>query len=401
MNITKKMIRFSKYVALVIILASVFGCDDAEMKAIDNGLYIQEAAPSNKFDQQIITQLVDDEEVVKTLTVRLVRAMDHDVTVTLDIDPQLLEEYNNKNEANYLVLPEEYRNFEKTVTISAGNVSAPVVNLIIKPYSSSNGEAYAIPIRITSVDGPVEMKGNANHLLYLLTSPHRQKAVIIKKGNRTVKTFSTAIPMEQWTFEYWVKVDNITGKPTGDWEGLGNKNFRARIFVPDSQPLTFSDLTLRYYADGANVQIPILQFQNSAGHFDTTGFWWPDTWYHIAYTYDGTTVTVYKDGVKDNSLANSIDWTFKSLSFAIGSFGYEQQVEFAQIRMWKKCLSENVIKDNMSRQVAGDSDGLIGYWKCDEGTGNELKDSSPNQNHVTLGGTPQWSEQINFSHPNK
>ena len=104
---------------------------------------------------------------------------------------------------------------------------------------------------------------------------------------------------------------------------------------------------------------------------------------------------------KDNSLANSIDWTFKSLSFAIGSFGYEQQVEFAQIRMWKKCLSENVIKDNMSRQVAGDSDGLIGYWKCDEGTGNELKDSSPNQNHVTLGGTPQWSEQINFSHPNK
>ena len=396
-----KMIRFSKYVALVIILTSVFGCDDAEMKAIDNGLYIQEAAPSNKFDQQIITQLVDDEEVVKTLTVRLVRAMDHDVTVTLDIDPQLLEDYNNKNEANYLVLPEEYRNFEKTVTISAGNVSAPVIDLTIKPYSSSNGEAYAIPIRITSVDGPVEMKGNANHLLYLLTSPHRQKAVIIKRGNRTTKTFSTAIPMEQWTFEYWVKVDNITGRPTGDWEGLGNKNFRARIFVPDSQPLTFSDLTLRYYADGANVQIPILQFQNSAGHFDTTGFWWPDTWYHIAYTYDGTTVTVYKDGVKNNSLANSIDWTFKSLSFAIGSFGYEQQVEFAQIRMWKKCLSENVIKDNMSRQVAGDSDGLIGYWKCDEGTGNELKDSSPNQNHVTLGGTPQWSEQINFSHPNK
>lgn len=396
-----KMIRFSKYVVLVIILTSVFGCDDAEMKAIDNGLYIQEAAPSNKFDQQIITQLVDDEEVVKTLTVRLVRAMDHDVTVTLDIDPQLLEDYNNKNEANYLVLPEEYRNFEKTVTISAGNVSAPVIDLTIKPYSSSNGEAYAIPIRITSVDGPVEMKGNANHLLYLLTSPHRQKAVIIKRGNRTTKTFSTAIPMEQWTFEYWVKVDNITGRPTGDWEGLENKNFRARIFVPDSQPLTFSDLTLRYYADGANVQIPILQFQNSAGHFDTTGFWWPDTWYHIAYTYDGTTVTVYKDGVKDNSLANSIDWTFKSLSFAIGSFGYEQQVEFAQIRMWKKCLSENVIKDNMSRQVAGDSDGLIGYWKCDEGTGNELKDSSPNQNHVTLGGTPQWSEQINFSHPNK
>ena len=394
-----KMIRFSKYVALVIILASVFGCDDAEMKAIDNGLYIQEAAPSNKFDQQIITQLVDDEEVVKTLTVRLVRAMDHDVTVTLDIDPQLLEEYNNKNEANYLVLPEEYRNFEKTVTISAGNVSAPVVNLKIKPYSSSNGEAYAIPIRITSVDGPVEMKGNANHLLYLLTSPHRQKAVIIKKGNRTVKTFSTAIPMEQWTFEYWVKVDNITGKPTGDWEGLGNKNFRARIFVPDSQPLTFSDLTLRYYADGANVQIPILQFQNSAGHFDTTGFWWPDTWYHITYTYDGSTIRLYKDGTINASKTDSRDFTFNTISLA-QSFGWRVQVELAQIRLWSKCLTENAIQEGMSRQISGDSDGLIGYWKCDEGEGNVLKDNSPNGNDITLAGTPAWSEQYNFYHPN-
>ena len=67
-----KMIRFSKYVVLVIILTSVFGCDDAEMKAIDNGLYIQEAAPSNKFDQQMETQLIDEGEVVKTLTIRLV-----------------------------------------------------------------------------------------------------------------------------------------------------------------------------------------------------------------------------------------------------------------------------------------------------------------------------------------
>lgn len=79
-----KMIRFSKYVVLVIILTSVFGCDDAEMKAIDNGLYIQEAAPSNKFDQQMETQLIDEGEVVKTLTIRLVRAIEQDITVILE-----------------------------------------------------------------------------------------------------------------------------------------------------------------------------------------------------------------------------------------------------------------------------------------------------------------------------
>ena len=94
------MIKFSKYIVMGAILASVVGCDDADLSPIDNGLYIQEAAPSDKFDQQMETQLVDEDEVTKTLTIRLVRAIDQDVTVTLDIDQQLLDDYNQKNEAD-------------------------------------------------------------------------------------------------------------------------------------------------------------------------------------------------------------------------------------------------------------------------------------------------------------
>ena len=241
-----KMIKFSKYIVMGIVLGSVVGCDDAEMKPIDNGLYIKEAAPSDKFNQQMETQLVDEDEVTKTLTVRLVRAIDQDVTVTLDIDQQLLDEYNQKNEANYLVLPEKYRSFEKTVTIPAGEVSAPVINLTIKPYTSPNGEAYAIPLRITSVEGPVEMKGNANHMLYLLTSPNKQKSIILKRGNKTSTTFSSEIPADQWTIEYWLKVDNTTGMETGKWVGLENKWFRQYIYHDGSAPITFNGILPRY-----------------------------------------------------------------------------------------------------------------------------------------------------------
>ena len=53
------MIKFTKYIVMGAILASVVGCDDADLSPIDNGLYIQEAAPSDKFDQQMETQLVD------------------------------------------------------------------------------------------------------------------------------------------------------------------------------------------------------------------------------------------------------------------------------------------------------------------------------------------------------
>ena len=62
-------------------------------------------------------------------------------------------------------------------------------NLTIKPFTTPNNEAYAIPVRITSVAGPIGLVGNANHILYLLTSPNKQKAVVLKSANKTSLNF--------------------------------------------------------------------------------------------------------------------------------------------------------------------------------------------------------------------
>ncbi len=395
-----KMIRFSKYVIMTTILASVFGCDDAEMKSIDNGLYIQEAAPSDKFNQQMETQLIDESELTKTLTVRLVRAIEQDVTVTLDIDQQLLDDYNQKNDASYQILPEEFRSFEKKVTIAAGNVSAPVINLVIKPYTTPNGEAYAIPIRITSVEGPIEMKGNANCMLYLLTSPNKQKAVVLKLDNKTQVKFKNEIAADQWTIEYWLRVDNVSGMDMGNWVGITNKWRRQYVYADGSAPIAFNSILPRYWADGIAKIAPTLQFHMDGPGFDMDSeeFWWPDIWYHIAYTYDGEQITLYKDGTKNANKVDSRAHSFSSMT--LGSITGSMQVEFAQIRLWKKCLTPTSIQDGMSRQISGDTDGLIGYWKCDEGAGKVLKDSSPNGNDITLKGTSRWSKQYNFAHPN-
>lgn len=394
-----KMIEYSKYLALAMALVTVAGCDDAKLSTIDNGLYIEEAAPSNTFGQQIEAQLVDEGDVMKTLTVRLVRAINQDVTVTLDIDQQLITDYNNKNEASYELLPEEFRSFERQVTIPAGEISAPSVNLTIKPFTTPNNEAYAIPIRITSVTGPVDMIGNANHILYLLTSPNKQKALILKSGNATSMTFNNEIPADQWTIEYWIKFDNTTGQPTGDWVGPSNITFRRNIFTDNSAPISFNGILLRYWADGADKIGPTLQCQLDGNYFDSEEFWYPDTWYHIAYTYDGSMLRLYKDGTLNRSKADSRNFSFKSISLA-QSFGWRMQVEYAQIRLWNKCLTDNAIQEGMSRQIPGDSENLIGYWKCDEGKENILKDSSPHGNDITINGTPAWSKQYNFYHPN-
>lgn len=395
-----KMTKISEYITLTAALIALSGCNNTGLKTIENGIYIQEAAPSNTFGQQVETQLVDEGDVTKTITVRLVRAVDQDVTITLDIDQQLIDDYNKKNGAAYELLPDEFISFERTAIISAGKVSANAINLVIKPFTTSNNESYAIPIRISSVSGPVELVGNANQILFLLTSPNKQKALILKSGSKTITTFKNEIPVTQWTIEYWIRFDNTTGKPAGDWIGPKNIAFRRKIFTDNSAPIFFNDILLRYWADGAKKIAPTLQCQLNGNYFDSEEFWWPDTWYHIAYTYDGSAIRLYKDGTLNNSKADTRDFIFKSMTLA-QSFGGQMQVEYAQIRLWSKCLTESAIQEGMSRQIPGDSEGLFGYWKCNEGQGNVLKDSSTNGNDVTIiKKAPDWSKQYNFYHPN-
>ena len=105
-----------------------------------------------------------DGTVEKTITVRLAKAVDSDVTVTLGIDEEMLDTYNSRKGTSYMVLPEEYRSFDSEVTIPAGSISA-VSTLTIRQFQTPNGEAYAIPLTISSVTGPVTTAGDARHIL--------------------------------------------------------------------------------------------------------------------------------------------------------------------------------------------------------------------------------------------
>ena len=98
-------------------------CDNAKYDVISNGVYISEAALTDRFTQQIENQVVDG-EVTKPLTIRLASPAESNVTVKLGIDHDFLAKYNTQNGTSYEVLPEEYRSFEETVTIPAGSISA-------------------------------------------------------------------------------------------------------------------------------------------------------------------------------------------------------------------------------------------------------------------------------------
>ncbi|MDE6146565.1 MAG: DUF1735 and LamG domain-containing protein [Bacteroidales bacterium] len=390
-------------------------CNDEVNPPIENGLYLAEATSNKTFSQQTESITVGIDPIQKTLTAKLAKAVSEDVKVTFELDETLIEQYNSKNGTAYQLIPSASLDFEegKEIVIPAGKVASESEVFTIRYTKSPNAEVYAIPVRMRYISGPVDIVGNSDHILYLLAAPNIQKSIIVHRGNET----SFQIPevtANEFTIEFWVKVNNKTGwvpSESEPWFGFGkgndpSKSKRQRIFGDNCGPITVGDVLLRWWADGASGIGPTLQFQTSKGYFDSNEWWEADTWYHIAYTWDGKTARLYKDGVQDRENGQEGPFVFKNVNLfnlsGSGSQAWQMEMEMAQIRIWTKCLTPSGIIDGMSRAISSDADGLYAYWPCDEGTGNVLKGSGKAAVDVTVRGTAQWSETMyDFSKPNQ
>lgn len=131
-------------------------------------------------------------------------------------------------------------------------------------------------------------------------------------------------------------------------------------------------------------------------------------WVHIACVFNEGYTTVYFDGrvVLDNQPSGSVGgvtWDAygndeteaqNKRYFWIG-YSYESvrffDGDMSEVRIWDRCLLPDEInaKDHFY-YVDPVSEGLIAYWKMDEGGGTVLKDSSPNGNDLTLGAEAAW-----------
>lgn len=123
-----------------------------------------------------------------------------------------------------------------------------------------------------------------------------------------------------------------------------------------------------------------------------------DVWTHIAVVLDGTNATLYQDG--ENVGSGAFDSDIYDLDLTARYSGYEQNQEFhlgrsynnardfcgmmSEVRVWNRALTQDEInaKDHFY-YVDPSSDGLVAYWKLNEGEGTLLKDSTPNGNDMT------------------
>ena len=110
-------------------------------------------------------------------------------------------------------------------------------------------------------------------------------------------------------------------------------------------------------------------------------------WHHYAISFDGETVTFYRDGVKHKEVKAGAPTEYNLTKFVISRHDYPWNGSVDEFRIWGSCLSEEQLQGVCNRSLANaealaaveDMDLLV-YYNFDQGTGTYITDHSGNGN---------------------
>lgn len=345
-----------------------------------NGIYFGEAVNEN-----LKKVTIEENGAQTSVYVSLASPMDCDVTAEIEVNSSVLDEYNKKHGTNYKLLPDSYYSLKSNQCIvKAGELSSSMIDIDIKAFDDNleMAEKYAIPLKLQEASD-VDILQPSSSIILLCDKMIVTKVIYSSQGGATgaSPTMSYEIqdgekPIEDllsWTIEFLVYNESFSlNKHILRFDGLDGKANTFARFGQHSFPENQFQLTL------LNLPIHAVTLCEKK------------KWYHVAVTCDGASVKLYLNGELDVIASHpepntKISW--KKLAFAIGNPG-----ALSEARIWNVARTQAEIANNMYA-VNPESEGLISYWKMNEGEGTLIHDYTKNGRHMNLLKSCIWKDQ--------
>lgn len=316
---------------------------------------------------------VEDTPSTYTLTAQTTKKAESDITVDFNIDNSLVDEYNAIHGSSFFAAPEGTVEIENPeVTIKAGSALSSTAQVkVVSTEGWDDSRTYVIPVTIKNVSGASgESVIEASRTIYLKVSRTMQFTSLVNNlsfSSNYIFDDSKAVNLTNFTFEIKFRADRFGSR--------GGQIERLCSFTEKNE--TNSSM-LRFGENGMDGNQ--LQWVSPVGSIPSDTRFQAGRWYKVSLVYDGSAMTMYVDGVKDASTTAS-GKTVKFQRFELGmSWGGYNSGQFfpgriAEVRVWNRALSATEMQNGLCA-VDPQSDGLVAYWKMNEGEGSVFKDSS-------------------------
>lgn len=367
------------FVSVLCAIATLNSCQDGE--SFDNKAYINS---NNPVGVLLIKSSVSQES--RTIQAALAKPAQEEITLTYRVDPSLVSRYNAAYYDQAVMLPEaHYELPEPQAKITAGSVRSTDVIVHFKALNQLDRETvYVLPVTIAQANIDLLESGRTSY--YVLKG-----AALI---NVVADIEENYLHIDKWATP---AVVNSLSKIT--MEAL----IRARNY--DRLISTVMGIEGRFLIRLGDAGFPSNQIQvASSRNFpaaDSNKGLSTNEWNHIAVTYDATNgeMKIYVNGAVQSEGINQIGKVSLGVDgvngFYIGrSYADERFLagEISECRIWNVVRTKEEIAQN-PYEVDPASEGLVAYWKCNEGGGNVVKDQTANGNHLTAksGTTLKWT----------
>lgn len=339
-------------------------CTDADKFDYDKTALFVSGTENNP----MVKFVVEDTPASYAVTIQSTSVVEEDVTLTLKVDPSLVAEYNAANGTTFTEIPLSSIELENpTVKMVAGSAISTAATLrVVSTEEFKEGCTYVIPVTIASVSGNNEIIPTAKTIFLRVSRVIQFAAINANYQASSNFVFEKSFPLSTLTYEMKVYPTGLAKKGPQRFLALENADESKALLLRFNEANTDNKLQIKLC--GATF-MSNTQFQNNQ-------------WYLLSVVYDGSTISLYVNGVLDSSIKASFDpFDFQRYEMGMSWTNYPSQQffshRFCEIRVWDRALSPSEIVGGMCG-VDPQSNGLRCYWKFNEGEGIIFHDATGN-----------------------